>query len=107
MLEFHYASIDRVGFIRKEPVQSLGTIFKVEGQKEMISTGDLVYIRPGNNAALAKGQKFTIYRTLKPIKAKDTKRIHRHPALFYRCCGNYHCAARFCSGQNCGRLPAH
>ncbi len=75
MLEFHYASIDRVGFIRKDPVQSQGTIFKVEGQKEMISTGDLVYIRPGDNASLAKGRKFTIYRTLKPIKAKDTNEL--------------------------------
>ncbi len=75
MLEFHYASIDRVGFIRKDPVQSQGTIFKVEGKKTMISTGDLVYIRPGNNASLAKGRKFTIYRTLKPIKARDTKKL--------------------------------
>jgi hypothetical protein len=73
MLEFHYASIDRVGFIRKDPVQSLGTIFKVEGQKEMISTGDLVYIRPEDGSSLAKGRKLTIYRTLKPIKAKDTR----------------------------------
>jgi len=75
MLEFHYASIDRVGFIRKDPVQSQGTIFKVEGQKTMISTGDLVYIRPGDNSSLAKGRKLTIYRTLKPIKAKDTKKL--------------------------------
>jgi hypothetical protein len=75
MLEFHYASIDRVGFIRKDPVQSHGTIFKVEGQKTMISTGDMVYMRPGDNASLAKGRKFTIYRTLKPIKAKDTNKL--------------------------------
>ena len=75
MLEFHYASIDRVGFIRKDPVPSLGTIFKVEGQKEMISTGDLVYIRPEANAPLAKGRKLTIYRTLKPIKAQDTREL--------------------------------
>jgi len=75
MLEFHYAGMDRVGFIRKEPVQSQGTIFKVEGQKKMISTGDLVYIRPGDDASLAKGRKFTIYRTLKPIKARKTNEL--------------------------------
>jgi hypothetical protein len=74
-LEFQYASIDRVGFIRKDPVQSLGTIFKVEGQKTMISTGDLVYIRPDDTASLTKGQKFTIYRTLKPIKTKKTNEL--------------------------------
>lgn len=75
LLEYHYASIDRVGFIRKEPVQSQGVIFKVEGQKEMISAGDLVYIRPENNSSLAKGQKFTIYRTLKPIRSKGTNEL--------------------------------
>jgi len=72
LLEFHYAAIDRVGFIRKEPVVSHGTIFKVEGKKEMISTGDLVYIRPGNNVSLTPGKKYTIYRTLRPIKEKET-----------------------------------
>ena len=75
MLEFHFASIDRVGFIRKDPVQSLGAIFKVEGQKTMISTGDLVYIRPDDSASLVKGRKFTIYRTLKPIKTKKTNEV--------------------------------
>ena len=75
MLEFHFASIDRVGFIRKDPLQSLGTIFKVEGQKEMISTGDLVYIRPRDEASLAKGRTFTIYRTLAPIKTKGTDKL--------------------------------
>jgi hypothetical protein len=75
MLEFHFASIDRVGFIRKDPVQSLGAIFKVEGQKSMISTGDLVYIRPDDASSLTKGMKLTIYRTLKPIKAKKTNEL--------------------------------
>ncbi len=75
MLEFQFAGINRVGFIRKDPVQSQGTIFKVEGQKEMISSGDLVYIRPGEDVILAKGQKLTIYRTLKPIKTKETKKL--------------------------------
>jgi LysM repeat protein len=72
MLHFHYAAMDRVGFIRKDPIQSQGSIFKVEGNKEMISTGDLVYIRPGDGASLEKGSKFTIYRTLRPIKTRKT-----------------------------------
>ena len=75
MLQFHYAALDRVGFIRKDPVQSQGTIFKVEGQKVMISTGDLVYIRPEEDFKLAKGQTLTVYRTLKPIKTKGTNEL--------------------------------
>jgi hypothetical protein len=75
MLEFHFAAINRVGFIREDPLQSLGTIFKVEGRMEMISTGDLVYIRPQDKVSLAKGQTYTIYRTLQPIKAKNTDKV--------------------------------
>jgi hypothetical protein len=73
MIDFHYASIERVGFIRKEPAASHGTIFKVEGQKNMIATGDLVYIRPDNNFTLIPGKTYTIYRTLKPIIDETTK----------------------------------
>ena len=73
MIDFQYAAIERVGFIRKEPVISHGAIFKVEGRKEMISTGDLVYIRPRENFALMPGKKYTIYRTLKPIVDRQTK----------------------------------
>ncbi len=70
-LAFHYTSIDRVGFIRKEPVQPHGTIYKVRITKDMIYEGDLVYIRPEGGAVLAPGNRYTIYRTLKPIT--DTK----------------------------------
>ena len=72
MLHFHYAALDRVGFIRKDPIQSQGTIFKVDENREMIGTGDLVYIRPGEHASLEKGSKLTIYRTLRPIKTRKT-----------------------------------
>mgnify|MGYP001822177601 CR=1 FL=1 len=72
LIDFQYASIERVGFIRKEPVVSRGTIFKVEGQKKMISSGDLVYIRPADDSTLNPGDRFTIYRTLKPIKDRKT-----------------------------------
>ena len=72
MIDFHYAAIERIGFIRKEPVTPHGSIFKVEGRKEMISTGDLIYIRPAKDFSLEPGKKYTIYRTLKPIKNRNT-----------------------------------
>ena len=75
LLHYEYAAIDRVGFIRKEPVLARGTIFKVEGQKNMISTGDLIYIRPRSNFSLAPGDKYTLYRTLKPIKDRRTRKF--------------------------------
>jgi hypothetical protein len=75
LLDFEYAAIDRVGFIRKDPVLPHGSIFKVEGQKEMISTGDLVYIKPRPNFALLPGDTYTLYRTLKPIKNRKTDEL--------------------------------
>ncbi|MBT8369597.1 MAG: LysM peptidoglycan-binding domain-containing protein [Deltaproteobacteria bacterium] len=74
LLDFQYAAIERFGFIREEAAISQGTIFKVEGNKEMISTGDLVYIQPGSNVSMMPGKKYTIYRTLKPIKEKETNK---------------------------------
>ena len=74
MIDFHYASVERVGFIRKEPAASHGTIFKVEGHKNMIATDDLVYIRPEDNFTLMQGNTYTIYRTLPPIIDRTTKK---------------------------------
>lgn len=72
LIDFQYAAIERVGFIRKTPVVSQGTIFKVEGRMTMISSGDLVYIRPAKDTTLNPGDKFTIYRTLNPIQDRQT-----------------------------------
>jgi hypothetical protein len=72
MLHYDYTAIDRIGFIRKEPVLARGTIFKVEGRKTMISTGDLVYIKPRANFSLKPGDRYTLYRTLKPILDRRT-----------------------------------
>lgn len=74
LLFFEYASIDRVGFIREEPALSHGSIFKVEGQKEMISIDDLVYIQPRPNFTLSPGDRYTLYRTLKPIRDRNTNK---------------------------------
>jgi len=75
LLDYAYGAIERVGFIRKEPVMPHGAIFKVEGQKEMISPQDLVYIKPRDNFALMPGNKYTTYRTLQPIVDKKTDKF--------------------------------
>jgi len=75
LLHYEYAAIDRVGFIRKEAALAHGNIFKVEGRKEMISTGDVVYIRPRTNFSLSPGDKFTLYRTLQPIRDRKTHKL--------------------------------
>ncbi len=67
-----FMGIDRVGFIRKQPVQSHGTVFKNKEHKELIATGDTLYIWPENDATLTPGTRYTLYRTLNPILDRET-----------------------------------
>ena len=75
---FFYPAIDRIGFIRKPPVSPIGTIFEVQGRKDMISEGDVIYIRPAADtpqSLLIPGSRHTIFRYMKPTdkeKSVDT-----------------------------------
>ncbi|MCK4467202.1 MAG: LysM peptidoglycan-binding domain-containing protein [Desulfobacterales bacterium] len=64
--------IDKVGFIKKEPVTPSGYIFKSYNDKIMISHGDKVYIKENNNSSFVPGEKYTIYKT-NPVANKKTK----------------------------------
>jgi len=81
----YYAGIDQVGFIRKEPVNCLGHIFKVEGNsdKKMISTGDTIYIQPleSSDTNFAPGGRYTVYRSFAPTEGK--KSIQRIGTQYY------------------------
>lgn len=72
LIHYNYTALDRVGFIRKEPVAPHGAIFKVQETKEMINSNDIVYIRPEGDFDLVPGKRYTIYRTLVPVKDRIT-----------------------------------
>ena len=72
LLHYYYTALDRAGFIRKEPMASHGAIFKVMEPKEMINIDDIVYIRPEGNAKLVPGKRYTVFRTLPPIRDLST-----------------------------------
>ncbi|GBC59310.1 hypothetical protein DENIS_0247 [Desulfonema ishimotonii] len=72
---YEYSSIERVGFIRKEAVSPVGSIFRVRGNKEMISTGDTVFIKESAETPLTIGQYYTVYKTLKPLVDKKADRL--------------------------------
>ena len=58
-----YSKIEAIGFVRKAPLVSSGTIFKVRGDHELISTGDFVYIQANPDApSMSIGERYTIYR---------------------------------------------
>lgn len=61
-----YTSINQVGFIKKIAIFANGSIFKVDGDHEMISTGDMIYIQPEVGKTLIPGSRHTVYRTMAP-----------------------------------------
>ena len=68
LIHYKYTALDRVGFIRKTIVPPHGAIFKVQRTREMISSNDIVYIRPEGDSPLVPGKRYTLYRPLDPIK---------------------------------------
>jgi len=74
-LYYYYSPIDKIGFIRKDPVAPSGVIFKVKDDTEMISAGDLVFIRAKGDMNLTAGSKYSVYRTLKPIIDQKTEAL--------------------------------
>ena len=74
-LYYYYSPIDSIGFIRKHPIRPYGTIFKVKGDKDLISTGDTVYIRPNADHSLVPGTRYTVYRALPPLVDENTKAL--------------------------------
>ena len=68
-IAYYYAAINHVGFIRKQPVEPHGTVYKVREAREMIYEEDIIYIKPEGNHSLSPGSRYTIYRTLQPIRA--------------------------------------
>ena len=74
-LYYYYSPINRIGFIKKQAITPLGTIFKVKEDKDLVSDGDIIYIRPNADYSFQTGTKYTVYRTLKPIVDEKTKHL--------------------------------
>jgi hypothetical protein len=72
-LYYYYSPINSIGFIKKQAITPLGSIFKVKDDKELVSVGDIVYIRPNVDHSFQPGTKYTVYRTLEPIVDEKTK----------------------------------
>jgi hypothetical protein len=73
---YYYSPIDKIGFIRRDPMVPSGVIFKVKDDKEMISAGDLVFIRSKEDSPpFTVGSKYSVYRTLTPIIDQKTKAL--------------------------------
>lgn len=71
---FTYPAMDRIGFIREEPLTPFGTIFKSAEGKTIHGTDDLVYIKPAAGTPLAVGSRFTTFRVFDPLIEKKTRK---------------------------------
>jgi len=70
---YYYPSIERLGFIRKEAVPSLGYILKQKANHTYISERDVVYIIPSSPESLAIGSKYRICEISDKVKGKNGK----------------------------------
>nr|WP_321403755.1 LysM peptidoglycan-binding domain-containing protein [uncultured Desulfobacter sp.] len=58
---FNYPAIHKTGFIKKEQVPALGTVLREKEGNIMMSTDDIVYIRPAGETPLITGHRYQIY----------------------------------------------
>lgn len=73
---FLYPSMDQVGFITKEEITPLATIFDIKDKQRLVDTGDVVYMSydEGNADKLQRGSQFLLLRRLDPSADKSIKR---------------------------------
>ena len=69
--QVRYENIDAVGFIRREGLEPSGIVVNPVGPKALIGQYDQLYIA-GLDHAFRVGDKYTIYRKLKPVRDNET-----------------------------------
>lgn len=72
-VHYYYSRMNRVGFIRKPPVEPSGEIFKVDEDKKLIGIDDMVYLQniaTGRVTDLTPGSRWTVYRTMAPTSER-------------------------------------
>ena len=60
---FSFSQIDHTGFIKKEAQPSLGSVLKEEENNLIMSTHDIIYIKPSNRGPLVPGTTYQIFST--------------------------------------------
>ncbi|MEN8245907.1 MAG: LysM domain-containing protein [Thermodesulfobacteriota bacterium] len=73
---FLYPSMDKVGFITKDEITPLATIFDIKDNQRLVDTGDTVYMSYEEEDVdkLQRGSQFTIYRRMEPSPDKKINR---------------------------------
>ncbi|MCG8633558.1 MAG: LysM peptidoglycan-binding domain-containing protein [Desulfobacterales bacterium] len=70
---FNYTAIDRIGFIKEEEIDSLGTIIRERDGNLMMSANDIIYIKPAAGSALVPEERYQVFTT-EPVNKKFNKK---------------------------------
>lgn len=73
---FSFSKMDHIGFIRKKAQTSLGSIIKEQDNNVMMSSDDIIYIKPSGKETLVPGKSYHIFTTGK-IHKKVNNRIFK------------------------------
>jgi hypothetical protein len=73
---FLYPAMHLVGFITKDEITPLATIFDIKDKQRLVDTGDTIYLSYKEEHAdkLQRGSTYTIYRRLDPTPDRKTNR---------------------------------
>jgi hypothetical protein len=79
---YYYSRIRQTGFVRKQPIEPCGHIFKEQKGKKMIGQNDIVYLTGSGNVSFQPDSRFYVYRTLPPRKKKEGNKFLRETIGF-------------------------
>ena len=71
---FHRESVESIGLISQADLDAAASIVKAQAARVLLATGDRVYIGLGRDE-VAKGDRFTIFRTREKVFDPDTGRM--------------------------------
>jgi hypothetical protein len=69
---YHYRPIENIGFIRKNTKAPDASILKVKDDKEMISVGDMIFVKHLEKTSFKPGEQYVSYQVLSPIIHPET-----------------------------------
>jgi hypothetical protein len=74
-----YSFIQRIGFVKEEPIASSGQVALIKGdkdvQKTLLAQDESIYVTPSGNTSLKVGDVYAVYRPPMPVKDIETKNL--------------------------------
>lgn len=66
---FSFAEMNRIGFVKKNAEPSLGSVLRDQDNKVMMSSNDIIYIKPSGKEPLIPGKLYHVFNT-SPVEKK-------------------------------------